>query len=110
MTGRFIQDVCKKAEKLLGDKRGFVELQKQKGEEQSSSLFPLVEQESSQGRQTDRGEVVVEEERKARVKSAPVLPTDKEREEHEVTHATFRSWCEACGRTCDRRFPQAFNN
>ena len=27
----------------------------------------------------------------ARVKSAPVLPTDKE-----VTHATFRSWCEAC--------------
>ena len=30
------------------------------------------------------------------MKSAPVLPTDKEREEHEVTHATSRSWCEAC--------------
>ena len=30
------------------------------------------------------------------MKSAPVLPTDKEKEEHEVTHATFRSWCEAC--------------
>ena len=64
-------------------------------EEQSSNLFPLVEQESSQGRQMDRGEGDVEEERQARVKSAPVLPRDKEREEHEVTHATFRSWCEA---------------
>ena len=39
----------------------------------------------------DRGEVDVEEERQARVKSARVLPTDTEREEHEVTHATFRS-------------------
>ena len=65
-------------------------------EKQSSNLFPLVEQESSQGRQMDRGEVEVEEERQAKVKSAPVLPTDKERDEHEVTHATFRSWCEAC--------------
>ena len=66
-------------------------------EEQSSNLFPLVEQESSEGRQMDRGEVEVEEERQARVKSAPVLPTDKEKErdEHEVTHATIRSWCEA---------------
>ena len=82
----------------------WVELRKQKGvyvipcEEQSSNFFPLVEQESSQGRQMDRGEVDVDEERQARVKSAPVLPTEKEREreEHEVTHATFRSWCEAC--------------
>ena len=80
----------------------FMELRKQKGvyvitcEEQSSNLFPLVEQESSQGRQMDRGEVEVEEERQARVKSAPVFPTDKERDEHEVTHATSRSLCEAC--------------
>ena len=44
----------------------------------------------------DRGEVDVEEEEQARVKSAPVLPTDKEREVHQVTHATFRSWCEEC--------------
>ena len=44
---------------------------------------------TSQGRQMDRGEVEVEEEGQARVKSAPVLPTDNEREEHEVTHATF---------------------
>ena len=102
--GRFILDVksARKIEKLLGDKRGFVELRKQKGvyvipcEEQSSNLFPLVEQEPSQGRQMDRGEVEVEEERQEKVKSAPVLPTDKERDEHEVTHATFRSWCEAC--------------
>ena len=93
-----------KLRKLLGDKRGFVELRKQRGayvipcEGQSSNLFPLVRQEPKQGTQMDRGEVEVEEKRRARVKSAPVLPTDKERdrEEHEVTHATFRSWCEAC--------------
>ena len=100
----FILDVksARKIEKQLEDKRGFVELRKQKGvyvipcEEQSSNLFRLVEQELSQGRQMNRGEVDVEEERQARVKSAPALPTDKEREEDEVTHATFRSWCEAC--------------
>ena len=69
--GGFSLDVksARKIEKLLGDRRGFVELRKQKGvyvfpcEEQSSNLFPLVEQESSQGRQMDRGEVQVEEER-----------------------------------------------
>ena len=49
----------------------------------------------------DRGEVEVEEERQARVISAAVLSTDKERDEHEVTHATFRSWCEACVATED---------
>ena len=43
----------------------------------------------------DRGEVEVDEDRQARVKSAPVLPTDRERDEHKVTHATLRSWCEA---------------
>ena len=75
-------------------------------EEQSSNLFPLAEQESSQGGQMDRGEVEVEEERQARVKGARVLPTEKERDDHEVTHATFRSWCEAC----DRRFPETFGN
>ena len=75
----------------MGDKRGFVELRKQNGvyvipcEEQSSNLFPLVEQESKQRIQMDISEVEVEEERQARVKSAPALPTDK-REEHEVTH------------------------
>ena len=55
--GGFILDVksARKIEKLLGDKRGFIELRKQKGahvipcEEQSSNLFPLDKQESSQG-------------------------------------------------------------
>ena len=106
--GGFILDVksARKIEKLLGDKRGFVELRKQKGvyvipcEEQSSNLFPQVGQEPKQGTQMDRGEAGVEEERQARVKSAPVLPTEKEEEEHEVTHATFRSWCEACVAGC----------
>ena len=104
VTGGSPLDVksARKIEKLLGDKRGFVELRKQKGvyvvpcEEQSSNLFPVVGQEPKQGTQMDRGEVEVEEERQARVKSAPVLPTDKEREEHEVRYVTFRSWCVAC--------------
>ena len=72
-NGEFLLDV-KSAKKLLGDRRGFMELRKQK----------------------DMDEVEAEEDKPAKVKSAPVLPTDKEREEHEVTHATFRSWCEAC--------------
>ena len=88
--GGFILDVksARKIEKLLGDKRGLVELRKQKGvyvipcEEQSSNLFPLVEQEPRQGIQMDRGEVDVEEERQARVISAPVLPTKREREKN----------------------------
>ena len=77
---------ARKVENLLGDKRRFIELRKQEGvyvipcEEQSSNLFAQVEQDSSQGRQMDRGEVDVEEERQAIVKSAPVLPTDKVRE------------------------------
>ena len=44
--------------------------------------------------QTNRGDLEVEEDRPARVKGAPVLPSEKDRDE--VTHATFRSWCEAC--------------
>ena len=83
----FILDVksARKIEELLGDRRGFVELRTQKGahvtpcEEQSSNLFPLVEQEPRQGMQMDRGEVDVEEERQARVKNAPV-PPDRQRE------------------------------
>ena len=69
----FILDVksARKIEKLLGDKRGVVQLRKQRGvyvipyDKQTSNLFPLVEQESSQGRPMDRGEVEVEEERQA---------------------------------------------
>ena len=55
--GVFILDMksARKIEKLLGDKRGFVELRKQKGvyvipcEEQSSNLFPLVEKSRNKG-------------------------------------------------------------
>ena len=62
----------------------------------SSSLFPLVEKESKQPGQVDKGDVEVEEDRPARVKGAPVFPTEKDRDEHDVTRATFRSRCEAC--------------
>ena len=84
--GEFILDVksARRIEKLLGDKTWFCRAAKAERcvipcEEQSSNLFPLVEQESSRGRQMDRGEVDLEEERQARVKSTPVLPTDRER-------------------------------
>ena len=109
---------ARKVEKLLGDKRGFVELRKQKGvcvcvipcEEPSSNLFPLVEQESSQGRQMDRGEVDVEEEKQARVKSAPVLPTERERGARGHACDVSQLVRSVCGRACDRRFPQTFSN
>ena len=65
-------------------------------EDPSSSLFPLIEKELDQRKQLDKDGVEVEEDRPAKVKSVPVLPTEKEREEHEVTHETFRSLCEAC--------------
>ena len=83
----------------MGDKRGFVELRKQNGvyvipcEEQSSNLFPLVEQESKQRIQMDISEVEVEEERQARVKSAASPP---DRQKRGARGHAFRSWCEAC--------------
>ena len=115
--GGFILDVksARKIGKLLGDKRGFIELRTQKGvfvitcEEQSSSLFPLVEQESSRGRQMDRGEVEVEEERQARVNSAPVLPTDRERRARGHACNVSQLVRGVCGRVCHRRFPQTFS-
>ena len=68
---------ARKIERLLRDKRSFSELQDQKGEcvipceEQLCSFPPLSEQESSQARQMDGGEIQVEEERRVRMKSAP---------------------------------------
>ena len=38
----------------------------------------------------------VEEARVAKGKRSPKDPTKKEREEHELTHMPFRSWCEDC--------------
>ena len=59
----------------------------------------------------DRDGVEVEEDRPAKVKSAPALPTENESEEHEVTHATFRSWCEACvaGRATEDALKRSHN-
>ena len=74
-------------------------------EEQSSNLFPLIKQESSQGIQMDRGEVDVEEEWQARVKSAPVLPTDRERGARGHACDVSKLVRSVCGRACDRRFP-----
>ena len=92
---------AKKIERLLRDKRSFSELQDQKGEcvipceEQLCRFPPLSEQESSQARQMDGGEIQVEEERRVRMKSVSALPTDKERNENEIMHVAIRSWCTA---------------
>ena len=107
--GGFILDKksAKKIEKLLGDKERFIELRKQKGvyvipcEDQMPGLFPLIENGSDQRKRMDMSDVMDEEDRPARTKSAPVLPSDKEREEHEATHATFarRAWQDAQQKT-----------
>ena len=34
--------------------------------------------------------------KRAKAASVPVEPTDKEREDHEVTHVPFRAWCRFC--------------
>ena len=79
--GGFILDKksAKKIEKLLGDKERFIELRKQKG----VYVIPCEDQMRRTGL---RGQRVLQSSRM----------TKREREEHEVTHATFRSWCEAC--------------
>ena len=53
----------------------------------------LSEQESSQTRQMDRGEIEVEEERRVRTKRMPVFPTDREKHENESAHVVNRSQC-----------------
>ena len=86
-------------ERLLRNKRSFSELWNQKGEcaipckKQLCSFPTLSEQESSQTRQMDRGEIDVEEERRVRTKCMPVLPTDSEKRENESTHVASRSQC-----------------
>ena len=88
--GGFILDKksAKKIEKLLGDKERFIELRKQKGvyvilcEDQMPGFFPLIEKESDQRKRMDMSDVMDEEDRPARTKSAPVLPNDKEREKN----------------------------
>ena len=80
--------------RLLRSKRSFGELKDQKGEYVTPCDKQLYEQESSQARQMDRGEIEVEEERRVRAKRVPVLPTDKEKDESEIMHMTIRSQCE----------------
>ena len=74
--------------RLLRSKRSFSELKDQKGEYVTPCDEQLCEQESSQARQMDRGEIEVEEER------VPVLPTDRQKDESEIMHMTIRSLCE----------------
>ena len=80
--------------RLLRRKRSFSELKDQKGEYVTPCDEQLCEQESSQTRQMDRGEIEVEKKRRVRAKRVPVLPTDKEKDESEIMHMTIRSQCE----------------
>ena len=80
--------------RLLRSKRSFSELKDQKGEYVIPSDEQLCDQESSQARQMDRGEIGVEEERRVRTRRVPVLPTDKEKGESEIMCMTNRSECE----------------
>ena len=68
--------------RLLRSKRRSSELKDQKDEYVTTCDRQLCEQESSQARQMDRGEIEVEEERRVRAKRVPVLPT--------ITNPTFK--------------------
>ena len=80
---------AERIERLLRSKRSFSELKDQKGEYVTLCDEQSCEQESSQARQTDRGEIEVEEERRVRAKGVPVLPTDKEKDESDIMHMTI---------------------
>ena len=68
--------------RLLRSKRSFSELNYQKGEYVTPCDEQLCEQESSQARQMDRGEIEVEEERRVRAKRVP-RPPDRQRQRWE---------------------------
>ena len=55
------------------------ELKDQKTEYVTPCDEQLCEQESSQAKQMDSGEIEVEEERRVRAKRVPILPTERER-------------------------------
>ena len=80
--------------RLLRSKRSFSELRDQTSEYVTQCYERLCEQESSQTRQMDRGEIEVEEERRVRAKRVPAFPTDKEKDESEIMHMPSRSQCE----------------
>ena len=52
------------------------------------------EEEGEQAGREDEGE----EGRRAKGMTAPMKVSDKEREEHELTHTPFRAWCPYCVR------------
>ena len=115
-SGGFILDVksAKKVEKLLGDKRGLLELRKQKGvcvipcEDASSSLFQLIEKELDQRKQMDKDGVEVQEDKPAIVRSAPVIPTENERGTRGHARDVPQLLRGMRGRTCNRRRSQTF--
>ena len=80
--------------RLLRSKRSFSELRDQEGEYVTPCDEQVCEQEASQAKQMDRGEIEVEEDRRVRAKCVPVLPTDKEKDESEIMHMMIRSQCE----------------
>ena len=110
---------CMKSAGRVRNKSSFGELWNQKGkclipcDKQLCSFPTLSEQESSQTRQMDRGEIEVEEERRVRTKRMPVLPTERERNMKTRTR-TWRSAASArqkipasmwrTSRRCDRGF------
>ena len=46
-----------------------------------------------------------EEAREARGRRAPRVPTQMERESHELTHLPYRDWCGHCVRGCGEKTP-----
>ena len=91
-------------EEPLRDNRGFIDSREHKCVcvilygEQSPSLFPTSEQESSPMMQRDRGGVEVEEARQTRTKRASIFTTDKERNEYEIMRTVLRNWCGSCAK------------
>ena len=58
----------------------------------------VVEEAASEVVDTEAAEVgeEVEEARKPRIKRDPAQPTKAEKEEHDLLHIPYRSWCPAC--------------
>jgi len=64
------------------------------------------EDEEQECQEHERGRKDIEEAEEGREPKAmatPIGPTKKEREQHELTHVPFRSWCEHCVRGRGRR-------
>ena len=90
-------------EEPLEDNRGFIESRDEKCVcvvfygEQSSSLSPPSEQESSLRMQMDKVEVEARRGKREK-KRASILTTDEERNEYEVMRTVLRNWCGSCAK------------